>query len=149
MVCFENHAEWIMCMLFFVPRLTPVERPSPLLWRADLLSVASSFYLCVLISLCDAHTPRTAQGSRKHCSYHVVTIQIFTQCYFFPIIRRGCAVLRGCKFAVCWHGWQVSGAIDRGGCKCIVCCTLNQVLSGLAGVDGAHAYKIRTGPHCG
>ena len=39
---------------FSVPGLTPVERRSLLLWRADLLSVVSSFYPCVVTSLCDA-----------------------------------------------------------------------------------------------
>ena len=66
MVCFENHAEWKMCVLFLVPRLMPVERPSSLLWRADLLSAVSSFYPCVVTSLCDApdDCAHSAHGSR-------------------------------------------------------------------------------------
>ena len=45
-VCFENHAEWRLCMLFLVPRLTPVERPSSLLWRVVLRAVARVALFC-------------------------------------------------------------------------------------------------------
>ena len=55
-----------MCTLFLVPRLTVVECPSSLLWRADLLSVVSCHYPCVVTSLCDApdDCAHSALGSR-------------------------------------------------------------------------------------
>ena len=68
--------------LFLVPRLTPVERPSSLLWTFALVRglrcsahVARYFPSCVVTSLCDSSDdfPSLAQGSRKHCSCHVIT----------------------------------------------------------------------------
>ena len=71
----EQEGEWYVlrttqngeCVcLFLVPRLTPVERPSSLLRSAVLLSVVSSFYPCVVTSLCDAPDDgaHSALGSR-------------------------------------------------------------------------------------
>ena len=87
---FENHAEWRMC-LFLVPRLTAVERPSSLvqtaLFRAFALfahkscavlpSVVSSFSLCVVTSLCDAHDDSSSMAQENYCCT-VITIHVFT-----------------------------------------------------------------------
>ena len=62
---------------FLVPRLTLVERPSSLLWRALLLSVVSSFSVCEKVP-CVTHMTRTPLGSRKHCSCPVITIHFIT-----------------------------------------------------------------------
>ena len=69
--------------LFLVPMLTPVGRPSSLLWRADLHSVVSSFYPCVVTSLCDApddcaHSALYSRLTKKlllpchHNSFHCI-----------------------------------------------------------------------------
>ena len=76
--------------LFLVPRLTPVERPSSLLWRADLHSVVSSFYPCVVTSLRDApdecahsalrlkaHENLALAMSSQFISLHMVAEQLF------------------------------------------------------------------------
>ena len=87
---FENHAEWRTCLFVFVPRLTPVERPSSLLWSVALRAVARValfcahralfFPSCLVTSLCDSSDDFSsmARGSRKHCSYHVITIHLIT-----------------------------------------------------------------------
>ena len=78
-----------------VPLLTLVERPSSLLrsvlFRAVarfartscvvLIPVVSSFYPCVVTSLCDAHDAHSVNGSRKllsschHNSFHYTKIR--------------------------------------------------------------------------
>ena len=51
MVCFENHAEWRMCLFVFIPRLTLVERPSSLLWSVVLRAVARVALFCARCAL--------------------------------------------------------------------------------------------------
>ena len=77
-----------VCMLF-VPRLTPVERPSALLRSEVLLSVVSCFYPCVVTSLCDASDDSSTHGSRKlfmschHNSFHYTLLSSSMFCLTF------------------------------------------------------------------
>ena len=92
-VCSGNHAEWRMC-LFLVPRLTPVERPSSLLWSGLLRAVArlcawrglsvlqfpvvSSIPVTVQWTCCATRLTTHPCIAQENCSCTVISIHFIT-----------------------------------------------------------------------